>query len=102
MVVSDSHGKEFRAVVRSVIVFPCKQRLQKRCKFGTLNGKMVCKSFEQSKTDFTEIFSKRVGPDLKIKGNLNQKMYVLKVAAKAEKDKSRRTKNNLNRCVLAF
>ena len=64
--------------------------------------KWFVKSFEQSKTDFTVIFSKRVGPDLKIKGNLNHKMHVFKVAAKAEKDKSRRTKNNLNRCVLGF
>ena len=49
---------------------------------------------------------KRISPEQIIQRNWSYKMQVFKIAAKAEKDKtqkqSKRMKNNLNRCVLAF
>ena len=51
-------------------------------------------------------YEEKVSPELTIQRNWNYKTQVFKVAAKAAKDKtqkqSKRTKNNLIRCVLAF
>ena len=63
-------------------------------------------SFKQRKTNFIVFLRKRISPEQIIQRNWGYKIQVFKIAAKAEKDKtqkqSRRMKNNLNRCVLAF
>ena len=68
--------------------------------------KWFIESFKQRKTNFMVFLRKKIGPEQIIQRNWSYKIQVLKIAAKAEKDKtqkqSQRMKNNLNRCVLAF
>ena len=68
--------------------------------------KWFIESFKQRKTNFMGFLRKRIGPEQIIQRNWSYKIQVLKIAAKAEKDKtqkqSQRMINNLNRCVLAF
>ena len=68
--------------------------------------KWCIKSFKQRKTNFMGFLRKSISPEQIIQRNWSYKIQVFKIAAKAEKDKtqkqSKRMKNNLNRCVLAF
>ena len=68
--------------------------------------KWFIKSFKQWKTNFMGFLRKRISPEQIIQRNWSYRIQVFKIAAKVEKDKtqkqSRRMKNNLNRCVLAF
>ena len=68
--------------------------------------KWYIKSFKQRKANFMGFLRKRISPEQIIQRNWSYKIQVFTIAAKADKDKtqkqSKRMKNNLKRCVLAF
>ena len=68
--------------------------------------KWFIKTFKHRKTNLMSFLREIISPEQIIQRNWSHKIQVFKIAAKAEKDKTQkqnqRMEKSLNRCVLAF